>query len=69
MDDFLENIRAKARGLGVTPAGLCALAGVHPTTFDRWRRGETTPQLGTLRRILDYERPREISKQPPEDAA
>lgn len=34
-------------------AEVCREAGIAPSTFSRWRRGETEPTLGVYRRVCE----------------
>lgn len=47
------NIEAKAAAAGRTMAEVCRQAGIAPSTFTRWKRGETEPTLGVYRRLCD----------------
>jgi predicted transcriptional regulator len=38
-----QEIEARAKALGVTSPALCKAAGIAPSTFNRWLRGETDP--------------------------
>jgi transcriptional regulator with XRE-family HTH domain len=46
-----EQVEAKAAAAGKTMAEVCREASIAPSTFSRWRRGETEPTLGVYRRI------------------
>jgi transcriptional regulator with XRE-family HTH domain len=46
-----DEIEAKAAAVGKSMADVCREAGIAPSTFSRWRRGETEPTLGVYRRI------------------
>lgn len=43
-ESVIADIEAKALGAGLTIARLCEEAGVHPTTFSRWKRSERNPE-------------------------
>ena len=51
--------RAKALGLGMPD--VCRAAGIAPSTFYRWRAGDTCPSLDVCQRLLDATRPRGIA--------
>ena len=39
----IADIEAKARGAGLSMRRVCVHAGVHPTTFSRWKRSARNP--------------------------
>jgi transcriptional regulator with XRE-family HTH domain len=41
-----------ARARGLTIRALCREVGIAPSTFTRWKSGETEPTLGVYRRIV-----------------
>ena len=40
---LIADMEARASKLGISVATLCSEAGVHPTTFSRWKRSEKNP--------------------------
>jgi len=48
-----QGIKDRAYRVGLTPTGLCNLAGVSADVLTRWLARETTPTLGKLQAILD----------------
>jgi hypothetical protein len=48
-----EQIEAKAAACGKSMAEVCREAAIAPSTFSRWRRGETEPTLGVYRRLCE----------------
>lgn len=53
---FIKDIEERAWQLGVPMRRVCTLAGVHPTTFSRWKKSERNPDpiganLQTIRRL------------------
>lgn len=42
--DIIATIENRAAKLGVSISEVCQQAGVHPTTFSRWKRSEKNPQ-------------------------
>lgn len=64
---IVADIESRARAAGVNIAELCREAGVHPTTFSRWKLSEGNPEpvgatiksLSALTEVLSkLERPR-----------
>lgn len=41
--DIINRLEARAKKLGVSISQLCKGAGVHPTTFSRWKLSEGNP--------------------------
>ena len=39
----IADIERRAREAGVSIRRVCTLAGVHPTTFSRWKKSERNP--------------------------
>jgi transcriptional regulator with XRE-family HTH domain len=48
-----DQIEAKAAACGKSMAEVCREAAIAPSTFSRWRRGETEPTLGVYRRLCE----------------
>lgn len=53
---IIASIERRARVAGLSISELCRKAGVHPTTFSRWKESERNPQpigatLATLRKL------------------
>ncbi|MFN3582928.1 hypothetical protein [Phenylobacterium sp.] len=53
---IISEFEARARAVGKPMSDICASAGVHPTTFSRWKRTEKNPEpvgatLASLSRI------------------
>lgn len=53
---LIAEIEARAQALGVSIRQLCTDAGVHPTTFSRWKLSDNNPtpigaSLQTLNRL------------------
>lgn len=46
-------IEARARRVGLGIPELCRLTGIAPSTFYRWKAGDTTPRLDVCQRLLD----------------
>lgn len=44
--DVILDIEARARTAGVSIKDLCTSAGVHPTSFSRWKQSEANPNPG-----------------------
>jgi transposase-like protein len=42
--DIIATIEERAAKLGLPIGDLCREAGVHPTTFSRWKKSERNPQ-------------------------
>jgi hypothetical protein len=56
--DIIADIEGRAAKLKLTIGDLCREAGVHPTTFSRWKKSEKNPQpigatIKTLSAITD----------------
>ena len=45
-------IEARLRCAGLTVSRLCAEAEIARSTWDRWRRGDTEPNLKTWREVV-----------------
>lgn len=41
--EIIADIEARADALGVSISELCEQAGIHPTTFSRWKESEKNP--------------------------
>lgn len=51
---IIADIETRARRAGLTIAAVCARAGVHPTTFSRWKQTERNPEpIGATLKTLD----------------
>lgn len=42
--DIIADIERRATAAGVSISALCTEAGVHPTTFSRWKLSEKNPE-------------------------
>jgi transcriptional regulator with XRE-family HTH domain len=42
--DIIAEIESRAAKLGLTISQVCDAAGVHPTTFSRWKKSERNPE-------------------------
>jgi transcriptional regulator with XRE-family HTH domain len=42
--DIIATIEGRAAKLGLSISEVCQQAGVHPTTFSRWKLSEKNPQ-------------------------
>ncbi len=42
-ESLVENLETRAKRAGLSIRDMCALAGVHPTTFSRWKRSDKNP--------------------------
>lgn len=51
LQDEIDAIESRVRAKGRTVRDLCIEAGVARSTWDRWRRGETEPNMKTLRQV------------------
>lgn len=40
---ILNQLAARAKNVGLTMSEACKEAGIHPTTFSRWRQSEKNP--------------------------
>lgn len=47
-----QDIEARAAKAGRTMTDVCRSAGVAPSTFTRWKAGQTEPTLGIYRRLV-----------------
>lgn len=43
-----DEIAERAQAAGLSIVRMCAAAGVAPSTFHRWRSGETSPSFATV---------------------
>lgn len=43
-EEIIANIEARAWDVGISISALCREAGVHPTTFSRWKKSERNPE-------------------------
>jgi hypothetical protein len=50
---FVAHLDERARRLDWSPGQVAGAAGVAPSTWYRWRKGQTEPELGKLRRVAD----------------
>jgi transcriptional regulator with XRE-family HTH domain len=51
---IIADIEARARAKGLTIQELCARAGIHPTTFSRWKKSEKNPEpIGATMKLLE----------------
>lgn len=41
--EIIADLEARAKAAGLTITEACTRAGVHPTTFSRWKRSERNP--------------------------
>lgn len=41
--EIIANLEARARRIGLPMAEVCKRAGIHPTTFSRWKLSERNP--------------------------
>lgn len=41
---MIEDIEARAKAAGVSMRQVCESAGIHPTTFSRWKVSEKNPE-------------------------
>jgi predicted transcriptional regulator len=48
-----QEIESRAAQAGRTMTEVCRKAGVAPSTFTRWKAGQTEPTLGIYRRLVD----------------
>lgn len=51
IQDDMAQIEARVVGHGKTVSQLCVSADIARSTWDRWKRGETEPNLRTWRSI------------------
>ena len=50
---IIAEIEARARAAGTNMTQICEAAGIHPTTFSRWKRSERNPEpIGASLRSL-----------------
>jgi transcriptional regulator with XRE-family HTH domain len=42
--DIIAKVEGRAAKLGLSINEVCQQAGVHPTTFSRWKKSEKNPQ-------------------------
>lgn len=55
-ETIISEMEARAKALGLNIGKLCEIAGVHHTTFSRWKRSERNPvpmsaNIGSLNKI------------------
>jgi predicted transcriptional regulator len=50
---IIEEIECRAKNSGISIEDLCKAAGVAPSTFYRWKSGDTSPTLITVERIFN----------------
>ena len=43
-ESVIADIEQRARSVGVSISALCNRAGVHPTTFSRWKKSARNPE-------------------------
>lgn len=43
-ESVISDIEQRAQRAGVSIGALCKQAGVHPTTFSRWKKSEKNPE-------------------------
>lgn len=43
-ESVIADIEARAWSVGISIRALCKQAGVHPTTFSRWKKSERNPE-------------------------
>lgn len=43
-ETVIADIERRARNAGISIREVCIRAGVHPTTFSRWKRSEKNPE-------------------------
>lgn len=53
---IIADIEDRARASGVSIATVCKRAGVHPTTFSRWKKSQRNPEpisanLGSIEKL------------------
>jgi predicted transcriptional regulator len=60
MHDLLspQEIEARAAEAGRTMTEVCRTAGVAPSTFTRWKAGQTEPTLGVYRKLVSAVAPK-----------
>ena len=68
---IIAGIEARAKALGLPIAELCRRAGVHPTTFSRWKLSEKNPNpIGaSLKSLTLLEDVLKATPTPAQDAA
>lgn len=52
LSDDMTGIEGRLKDRGLTVADLCRAAEIARSTWDRWRRGETEPNLKTWREVV-----------------
>jgi transcriptional regulator with XRE-family HTH domain len=50
------DIEARARSAGLSMAEVCRRADIAQSTFQRWKTGETEPNLAVYRRLVEVTR-------------
>lgn len=56
-----QEIESRAAEAGRTMTEVCRTAGVAPSTFTRWKAGQTEPTLGIYRRLVAAVTPAEAA--------
>ncbi len=59
--EIIANLEARAKRIGLPMAEVCKRAGIHPTTFSRWKlsernpapKGATIASVEKLARVID----------------
>lgn len=69
---MIEALEARAKAAGVSMRQVCERAGVHPTTFSRWKHSERNPApigatLGSINKLDSALRSFEFSPTPSRD--
>ena len=49
--EMVKNLEARARAVGLGTNALCKLAGIYPSTFNRWKAGDTSPTMGKIAKV------------------
>lgn len=57
-EEIIASIEARAWDVGISINALCRQAGVHPTTFSRWKKSDRNPEpisvtLRSIEKIYD----------------
>lgn len=53
VQEIVSGLEARAKAAGLSIDTACRRAGFHPSTFYRWRNGETSPQFRLLQKLDD----------------
>lgn len=48
-----QQIERRAKAKGLTLIAMCKAAGIAPSTFNRWRSGDTSPSLVVYERLVN----------------